>query len=193
MLEAAVRCGARRVRGVLNGTANFVLSRIADGADTSEAIADAQRLGLAEADPSRDLDGRDSLDKLRVLALVLGVDTDGGDTTHADARAARPGAALRQVATLDANGCLKVALEDVEPGDALRDLPGEWNAAEVIGDDGSTLVIRGRGAGRWPTAEAVVADVLEIDRAREIGGDADAVLVESGAGELAPVHSGQTS
>ncbi|MEQ8875989.1 MAG: hypothetical protein RIC49_06225, partial [Phycisphaerales bacterium] len=166
VLEAAVRLGATRIRGVLNGTANFVLSRLADGASLESAIAEAQDLGLAEADPSRDLDGRDSLDKLRVLALARGIGcAREPDLRFADVRRATPGRVHRQVATLDAGGTLSVAIEAVEPGDPLFDLPGEWNAAEMIGSDGATTLVRGRGAGRWATAEAVVADVLGLERA----------------------------
>lgn len=164
VLEAATRLGATRVRGVLNGTANFVLSRLAGGATLDDAIAQAQRLGLAEADPSRDLDGRDSLDKLRVLVMACGIDAITSELHGADVRAATPGGQLRQVATLDANGSLTVALESIEPGDPLYDLPGEWNAAEITGADGSVTVVRGRGAGRWATAEAVVGDVLALER-----------------------------
>lgn len=166
VLEAALRMRAGRVRGVLNGTANFVLSRLASGVSLADAIAEAQRLGLAEADPSRDLDGRDALDKLRVLAMRLGIAESRHDITRADVRLAQPGRHARQVATLDGDGTLTVALEAVEPGDPLHNLPGEWNAAEIISDDGDSVLVRGRGAGRWPTAEAVLADVLELDRAR---------------------------
>ncbi|OAB63242.1 hypothetical protein AY599_20700 [Leptolyngbya valderiana BDU 20041] len=165
VLEAAVRLGATRVRGVLNGTSNFVLCRMAEGVSLEDAIAQAQRLGLAEADPSRDLDGRDSLDKLRVLALARGIEPIAEALDGADVRDAPPCGVHRQVATLDAGGSLSVAIEPVEPGDPLFDLPGEWNAAEIIGSDGATTLVRGRGAGRWATAEAVVADVLGLERA----------------------------
>lgn len=165
VLETSVRLGGTRVRGVLNGTANFVLSRLAEGTALDEAIAEAQRLGLAEADPSRDLNGRDSLDKLRVLALECGFEaSDEVDLGRADVRLAAPGSRQRQVATIDRDGSLSVAIENVQPGDPLVDLPGEWNAAEITGADGVVTVVRGRGAGRWPTAEAVVGDVLALER-----------------------------
>jgi len=165
VVEAVSRLGATRVRGVLNGTANFVLSRLAEGLDVGDAIAEAQRLGLAEADPSRDLDGRDSLDKLRVLALRCGIESnDTADLGRADVRLAVQGERQRQVATIDRDSTLSVAIESVRPGDPLFELPGEWNAAEITGADGSVTVVRGRGAGRWPTAEAVVGDVLELER-----------------------------
>lgn len=165
VLEAAVLSRATRVRGVLNGTTNFVLSRLADGVPLDAAITEAQRLGLAEADPSRDLDGRDSLDKLRVIALLCGIQTEGDvDLTSANVRLAEPGRSQRQIATLASDGRATVAIEAVQPGDPLFALPGEWNAAEIIGDDGSVRIVRGRGAGGWATAEAVVGDVLAIER-----------------------------
>ena len=65
----------RGFRGILNGTANYVLTRLEAGDDLSAAIASAQERGLAEADPSRDLDGRDVADKLAILAWIAwGVD-----------------------------------------------------------------------------------------------------------------------
>lgn len=165
ILEAAARLGATRVRGVLNGTSNFVLSRMSEDAAVDVAIAQVQGLGLAEADPSRDLDGRDSQDKLHVLAQLCGIESDGDvDLSQADVRLATPGRYQRQVATLDGTGRMEVAIEAVEPGDPLFDLPDEWNAAEITGADGSVTVVRGRGAGRWATAEAVVGDVLELER-----------------------------
>lgn len=165
VLEAATRLGATRVRGVLNGTANFVLSRLAEGVLVEDAIAEARRLGLAEADPSRDLDGRDSLDKLRVLAMCCGIDAPGSiDLGCANVRLAPRGWCQRQVATVGVDGTMSVAVEAVETGDPLFELPGEWNAAEITGADGEVTVVRGRGAGRWPTAEAVVADVLALER-----------------------------
>lgn len=164
VLEAAQRLRATSVRGVLNGTANYVLERLAAGESIENAIGDARRAGLAEADPSRDLDGRDALDKLRVIALVCGREIERVDISRADVRSVPTGIRARQVASLSADGLACVAIEELEPGDPLGALPDEWNAAEVMGRDGRTTVVRGRGAGRWPTAEAVVADVLDLER-----------------------------
>lgn len=164
VIEAAGRLGARGVRGVLNGTSNFVLSRVASGSSLEEAVGTAQRLGLAEADPSRDLDGRDAMDKLRVICLALGVDCGRCDLSRGHVALARPGLPLRQIATLHESGDLEVSLEPMHPDDALDDVSDEWNAAEIVEGGGRSVVVRGRGAGRWPTAEAVVADLLSIHR-----------------------------
>jgi len=154
------------VRGVLNGTANFVLERIAAGDTEGDALRAAQRAGLAEANPSRDLDGRDALDKLRVLALATGLPIE---TAHRDCESKpAPLGVIRQVASLR-DGVVSVVIEEVRPPDPLWTLPDEWNCAAIERADGSVEVVRGRGAGRWPTAESVLADLLELRREREAG------------------------
>lgn len=161
----------RAVRGVLNGTTNFVLSQIARGVTASEAIEDAQRRGYAEADPSGDIDGHDAANKLGVIARTLGValtpDAVARDAfTPANLRAAAelgsPDAVVRQIASIDLDSPAQAAvrLVAVEPGDPLFDVPGERNACVVTWDDGFVQPVRGRGAGRWPTSESVLADVL---------------------------------
>jgi homoserine dehydrogenase len=170
VLERVAAAPARSVRGVLNGTANFVLERLAEGAALDDAVEEARDLGLAEADPTRDLDGRDALDKLAVLRpLVVEYGAEVAREPIDDARRSCPpdGHRLRQVATCDPEG-LRVAVERVGEDDPLHDCPGEWNAVVIERTDGSTEVLRGRGAGRWPTAESVLGDLLEL--AREAAG-----------------------
>jgi homoserine dehydrogenase len=161
----------RAVRGVLNGTTNFVLSQIAKGVTASEAIEDAQRRGYAEADPSGDIDGHDAANKLCVIARTLGValtpDAVARDVfTPANLQAAAelgsPDAVVRQIASIDLDRPAQTAVQlvAVEPGDPLFDVPGERNACVVTWDDGFVQPVRGRGAGRWPTSESVLADVL---------------------------------
>lgn len=161
----------RAVRGVLNGTTNFVLSQIAKGVTASEAIEDAQRRGYAEADPSGDIDAHDAANKLCVIARTLGVtltpDAVARDVfIPANLRAAAdlgsPDAVVRQIASIDLDRPAQAAvrLVAVEPADPLFDVPGERNACVVTWDDGFVQPVRGRGAGRWPTSESVLADVL---------------------------------
>jgi homoserine dehydrogenase len=164
VLEAIARVGVQRLRGVLNGTANYVLERCRHGDRLEAAIDAARAIGLAEADPSRDLDGTDSLDKLKVIALLHDLPVTSMDTSAADVRRVRGAGRLRQVATLDLEGTLRVAVEPVHPDDPLHDLPDAWNAVEIVTAAGETLVVRGKGAGRWPTAESVVADLLALAR-----------------------------
>ena len=159
---------------VLNGTCNFVLDACAAGATLKEAIAEAQRLGFAESDPSEDLSGRDAARKLQILARhAFGVDLPliihGLDESVVDsARAAIPfGERLRQVARVARdNGRVlaSVAFERVRPDSPFYDLQGEWNALTLTLSNREIIGARGRGAGRWPTAEAVMADVFALAR-----------------------------
>lgn len=164
IIETARRLRARSTRGVLNGTANYVLGQVALGTPVDRAIAQAQCLGLAEGDPARDLDGRDSLDKLCVLAQACNIEPREVDVSLADVRRARLGELWRQIATLSPEGALRVECQPASHTDVFGDLPGAWNAAELLAADGSCIVIRGCGAGRWPTTEAVLADMLEMRR-----------------------------
>jgi len=167
-IERTASAPIRSLRGILNGTTNYVLDRVATGATLEEATRSAQSLGLAESDPSRDLDGRDALDKLAVLASIAGFSSKDAETTSEPIEPAStldltPDRRYRHVATLDATGA-HVRLEHLDAADPLYDVPGEWNALVIERADGTQETIRGKGAGRWPTAEAVIADLLELNR-----------------------------
>jgi homoserine dehydrogenase len=161
----------RSVRGVLNGTGNYVLGALARKHSYEAAVVEAQSLGYAEADPSRDLDGRDSLDKLLVIAQLLGWEIDDanislGSITQWVKQGFDDCRSVRHVARLDANTA-SVQIEQVQVddlSDPLGQLENEWNAAIIEFADGSTQVISGKGAGRWPTSESVFADLLELRR-----------------------------
>ncbi len=168
------RGDVRSVRGVLNGTANFVLGELAAGSDLAAALSGARERGLAERDAARDLDGRDAADKLRVLAGALGVRDLGVERETLDegacerARRARArGGALRQVATLElgARPRARVELRELAAEDPLAALAGARNAAVVEGSDGQSALLQGVGAGRWPAAQAVLGDLLALARA----------------------------
>lgn len=192
---AATRGPLRRVEGVLNGTCNFILDQVAAGAPFANALGEAQRRGFAEADPSQDVSGQDAASKLRILArLAFGKDpgrhgircTGIEDLPpHAaagskdDARA--PGRVTRLVASCrrDGEGLLaEVAPLQLAPSHPLAGVRGEWNHLRLELADGSTLEASGKGAGRWPTAEAVVADLVDLWRAAAAAGDR---VVEQGA------------
>jgi homoserine dehydrogenase len=164
---------------VLNGTCNFVLDACAEGASLTDAVAQAQQRGFAEADPSEDLSGRDAMRKLTILARhAFNTELDAiplqaldEPVAQAARRAAQSGMKLRQVArAARRNGHIVAAaeFEEVDSGSLFGKLTGEWNGLEVRYANGHTVSLRGRGAGCWPTAEAVMADVFEIarDRAR---------------------------
>lgn len=174
--------------GVLNGTTNFVLGLVERGIGLAGAVRRAQDAGFAEADPSRDLDGRDAGDKLCVLAReAWGLTLDPAAITREgldEGSVARARAGLtadqtvRHVARVwrEESGRVRasVLLERVERASAFGRLEREWNAVAVRCRNGAEEVLIGRGAGRWPTAESVIADVLDVtaDLARLSGGRA---------------------
>lgn len=161
------------VSGVLNGTSNFVLDRLAEGAGLDTAIHAAQALGFAEADPSADLEGRDAEAKLLLISrAAFGRDPD---TVHRDAidhttpRCVRETAAcgyrLRQVASLHRTGAgieARIALTPRAPGDPLGEARDEENAVRISCEGGDSVLLTGRGAGREATASAVLSDIRAI-------------------------------
>jgi homoserine dehydrogenase len=171
VLETAARLAATRrlqsVEGVLNGTTGFVLDRLAEGHSLQEAVRRAQAEGLAEADPSRDLEGIDLEAKLRVLARVaFGREAQTvartGILDVAARKRSRGGerGRVRLVGRLEPRGQKLLA---THPLGALRD---EQNGIVFHVKGGPPVVLRGKGAGRWPTAEAVMADLLDLSRER---------------------------
>ncbi len=165
------------IAAVLNGTCNFVLDRCAEGAGLENAVAEARRCGFAEADPSDDLSGRDAERKLKILAwqgfdAALDKVALQSLTEHVAQQAwdaARAGTKLRQVARIsrkESRITAAVEFERVDPRSLFGALAGEWNGMEVRYTSGKMVVVRGRGAGRWPTAEAAMADIFDVIRAR---------------------------
>ncbi|GAA2807261.1 homoserine dehydrogenase [Saccharopolyspora taberi] len=155
----------RSVRGCLNGTATFVLDRLAAGEPLADAVAEAQRLGIAEADVSADLSGRDAATKMRLLAALLWGWDPAATEVRAEPVAARPveaGHRLRQVAAADAArpGIVEVGLV-AEPADSpLGALTGPEKAVRYdCGDAGPVTVSGGRSSPRG-AALAMVKDTL---------------------------------
>lgn len=181
IVEGAARIAAQspiaEIEGVLNGTVNTVLDQIRSGRAFEAALDHARRRGLAEADPSRDLNGQDAADKLAVLAEVGFGETVPTQVIerHDPVSDGNPGVpfgehggqVVRQVAWIrvTANGLeASVDLRHLAPDHPLAGVHGAENAAVITTRDGKSQVIRGTGAGRWPTAEAVIADVLDVRR-----------------------------
>ena len=175
----------RRIQGILNGTCNYVLTRM-EGADLSfaDALAEAQRLGYAEADPTDDVDGHDARAKLAILAGVgLGRAVRVDDVPVEPitpvaavdiAYARRLGCVIRQVARaelLPDGGGLHAAVRPalVSAASTLGRVGGSRNVVVVDGEFGGETAFSGFGAGGEPTAVAVVSD-LDGDRARARGG-----------------------
>jgi homoserine dehydrogenase len=165
--------GVQCIRGVINGTTNFILDRLAEGSAWEAAVAEAQRLGFAEADPSRDLDGRDAEDKLRVLAWLgfhadprtVPVRREGISPALAPlARdAAAGGRTVRLVAELRLEGrrlAGTIAPRVLDANDPLASARGEENAFEIHSESAGVIRLSGKGAGGSATASAVLADLL---------------------------------
>jgi homoserine dehydrogenase len=163
------------IRGILNGTSNFILSKMEeDGADYGETLALAQRKGYAEADPAMDVDGTDATQKLAILAhLAFGVWVPWADIPRTGiegvdqgliAHAAELGYRVRLVAraTRTADGlAMRVAPALVKAGTPLAETRGAYNAVSIVGDAVGRMFFHGLGAGQMPTASAVVADIID--------------------------------
>lgn len=175
VLAWAERCalGDRilRARAVLNGTTNFILTRMADRAESFEdALAEAVRLGYAETDPSNDIDGYDTAAKIVILAnhalgLRVGVEKvhisgiRGIPLEHlAQARQRRR--SIKLIGEIDAEG-LRVAPIEVPAGSPL-DVPGSMNAVTLSLEHTGEISLVGRGAGGRETATAILRDLVEI-------------------------------
>lgn len=167
VLESLGAGQVRSVRGVLNGTGNYVLGALEQGVSLHEAIHKAQELGFAEADPSRDLDGNDSLDKLLVIAQTLGwsIPTEAMSTESiTDWSNSQLGVGTTKHIALVSQELAQVKVEQVDPTSVLGQLKNEWNAAIIEFEDGTSSIVRGKGAGCWPTSESIIADLLELSR-----------------------------
>ncbi|MBU3972024.1 MAG: homoserine dehydrogenase, partial [Alphaproteobacteria bacterium] len=152
---------------VLNGTVNFMLERLGDGASFDTALAEARAAGFAEEDPSSDLEGLDAAAKVRLLAFeAFGVMPDEADIPRDILSADSPAVAgTRQLCRCRMDNGRPVAEVRLVAGagDSLfAALKGEGNALKLIAADGSVVRCRGRGAGRWATAESLLADLSDL-------------------------------
>jgi homoserine dehydrogenase len=164
-----------RVRAVLNGTCNFVIDEVACGATFARAVALAQASGFAEADPSIDLSGTDALQKLSLIArtafgaVPTATRTECRGIEHVTpaviAEAQARGSGVRLVATCtNREGVLRAQVrpEELAATDFLTGARHEANRVEIDTADGETWRLAGKGAGRWPSALAVMADVYDV-------------------------------
>lgn len=167
-----------RVSGILNGTCNFILSKMeAEGRDFADVLAEAQALGFAEADPSFDIDGIDAAHKLAVLAALSFGRRPAFDQVQvtgirhllaADiAEAAALGFRIRLLGIAEdgPNGLFQRVHPHLVPIDhPLAHVAGATNAVVAEGDYVGRLLFQGPGAGEGPTASAVVADLIDVAR-----------------------------
>lgn len=161
------------VRGVINGTCNAVLDALARGESLESAVRAAQEAGFAEADPSEDLSGADAADKLSLMAqAAFGVPVCSRHIARVavgpQAKASR-GQVWRQVArAVPVDGQITLSVRpELVPGDSfIGRTAGADNRIEFTLIDGDTVQLAGQGAGRYPTATAVMGDVQELARRR---------------------------
>jgi len=179
----------RAVHGIVNGTCNFILSTMSERAiDFGDALKQAQRDGLAEANPTLDIEGHDAAHKLCLLvALAFGallkpaqVYTEGiSAVTQADIAYARDlGYAIKLLAIAkDDDGGIEARVHPtmVPKRHLLASVGGAFNAIYINGEALGSSMYYGLGAGRMPTATAVIADVLEIARERLAARDGESV------------------
>src|ERR1700733_12258190 len=164
-----------RLSGIVNGTCNYILSRMETGADYATVLADAQQLGYAEADPSADVDGYDARAKLCILsriALHAELDPDAVATQTIStveaidfSYAKELNSTIRQISRAELDGRLmhaRVAPMLVPLTSPLAGSHGTQNMVGVSGKFGGDVVFSGHGAGGEPTAVAVVSDLLAV-------------------------------
>jgi homoserine dehydrogenase len=172
--DAIAHDEVRSIAGILNGTTNYILTRMETGASFAAALADAQANGFAEADPSRDLDGRDSADKIRILAwLAFGTSPSTllperrGLLPAPDAltsAAAAAGGAVRLIAeTTRLDGGVSAVVEPVLVSGSSEFARTAAQDNLILVDSAWTgrLALAGAGAGGRPTASSLLADLLD--------------------------------
>jgi homoserine dehydrogenase len=172
-----------RVLGIVNGTTNFILSRMdASGAGFDEALAEATALGYAEADPTADVDGYDAASKAAILAglafhtRVTSADVyrEGiGEVTAADMASARAmGCTVKLLAICErtaAGVAVRVHPAMIPRTHPLATVGDAFNAVYVEAEAAGQLMFYGRGAGGAPTASAVLGDLVAVARNRLTG------------------------
>lgn len=167
LLEAIASREIHSVTGILNGTTNYVLGQLELGSSLNTAVQDAQSLGYAEADASRDLDGRDALDKLLVIASeqhwIIPESHIALTSIQSWLDSVPEAYPAKHVAHVDHQSA-SVTVQPLQSHPALANTQDEWNYADIQLADGQRMTVRGKGAGRWPTSESVLADLLELSR-----------------------------
>jgi homoserine dehydrogenase len=176
--ESLVAHGVGAVRGILNGTCNYILTQMeSTGRQFHEVLADAQRMGFAEADPELDIGGGDTAHKLALLAgIAFGIKPTLAhtsirgiaDVTPEDIEFAREFGCrikLLGVARLGPEGIdQRVHPAMVKRSSPLGDVEGAFNAVVADAGEAGPFFFSGRGAGEAPTAAAVIADLVDIAR-----------------------------
>ncbi len=167
-----------RIAGILNGTCNYILTNMKSGKNFDDALREAQEKGFAERNPAADIEGHDTARKIAILAsLVSGkkisyeqVSCEGitnitlEDFAYAESR----GMSIKLLGVYDSSGPYVNVAPYLVPNDSpLYGVNDVFNGIMITGNQVDTLMFYGRGAGKLPTASAVVSDVIEC--AKSIG------------------------
>jgi homoserine dehydrogenase len=160
------------IQGILNGTCNYILTRMAEsGLPYEHVLKEAQEIGIAEADPSKDVEGVDTAVKLVILAnSVFGMNATYKDVEVAGITAITPdalqladdaGYVIKLIGEVTKAGCLKVRPRLVPQNDPLN-VSGTLNVATIRTDLAGDITVIGKGAGPIEAASAILADILSI-------------------------------
>ncbi len=173
-----------RVMGIVNGTTNFILTKMSEqGADYADVLAEAQALGLAERDPTADVEGYDAAAKAAILAgVAFGYDVGGAEVMREGITAIRAvdvefaerlGYSVKLLAIVERIGddALSVRVHPalVPKSHPLAGVRDAFNAVFIEGEAAGELMLYGQGAGGLPTASAVVGDLIDAVRNRSAG------------------------
>jgi homoserine dehydrogenase len=179
--ESLAGVDVERVHGIVNGTTNYILTEMArTGASYEEALAQAQRLGYAEPDPSEDVDGRDAAAKMAILArLAFGTPVHLDQVPYEGIEHIAPddleyarefGLVLKLLGTAErVDGGLSVRVHPVfiYPGHPLASVTGPFNAVTVESEAITEITMSGPGAGGPQTASAVLGDLVSVMTSRD--------------------------
>ena len=177
--ESYIAENIKEIYGILNGTTNFILTRMEEGMSYAEALKKAQELGFAEADPSFDVEGKDSAQKLVILASLAfnakindDIFTWGitkinkNDLEYADALGYK--IKLLAIAKHE-NGEIELRVHPtmIPKQHELANVKNELNAIYLVGENITKGMLYGKGAGQLPTATVVLGDVIDIAKGKQ--------------------------
>jgi homoserine dehydrogenase len=194
--------------GIINGTSNYILGRMTDaGLTFNDALAEAQKLGYAEADPALDVNGWDAAHKAILLAmLAYGFPIDPASVHVSGIEQVKPadihfakslGYVIKLLSVIrehpDGSIELRTQPSFIPQSHILASVHGVFNAVAVHGDAAGESLFYGRGAGQDPTASSVVADIVEAARSHHLTDSHRGFLPYKEAGKILPVEETSTA
>ncbi len=175
--EAMIGDRVEELKGIINGSTNYILTRVAEGEDIDEVIKDSRKLGYLEADASSDLDGYDAKYKLGILcSLITGnypkaneIERQGiSNISSADFQAARDQSArIKLIARISRDGeelTYSIKPEYVYKDEPLYNVNGSLNGIYIKFKNSGDMFLTGKGAGSLETGTAVISDIISIAR-----------------------------